>query len=386
VSGGDAAGLYLHVPFCSVVCPYCDFAVRPGRPARNERFVEHLLSEAALEHPALGPFDTVYLGGGTPSILTPEQLSRLLDAVRRALPIADEARVAMEVNPEDVTREAAAAWRSLGVGTASLGVQSFDAATLKRLGRRHSPEQARRSVELVREAGFDTVNVDLIFAVPGQDEAGWRRELETAAALGPDHVSAYQLTFHEGTPFHRKLVRGELAEAPEPAQAALFRLTHRVLADAGLEAYEVSNFARAPEHRSAHNRKYWRHVPYLGLGPSAHSFDGRRRWWNLRDVEPWQEALAAGRRPVADEETLGPAELALEALLLGLRTTEGVDLAAVEALTGLDLGPPNAALVERLAEQGLLRASGRRLVPTLDGLAVADALPALFALPTASAR
>jgi oxygen-independent coproporphyrinogen-3 oxidase len=220
-----------------------------------------------------------------------------------------------------------------------------------------------------------------MFALPGRDEEGWRRELATTIALGPQHVSCYQLTFHEGTPFHRKRERGELVEPGESEQAGLFHLTHERLGAAGFDAYEVSNFARGDEHRSRHNLKYWRHAPYLGLGPSAHSFDGRRRWWNLRTFDDWQGAIAEQRRPIADEESLSPQELALEALMLGLRTTDGVDLAAVRARTGLDLGPCNREVLEDLRARGLFRIDGERLLPTLAGLAVADSLPGLFTLP-----
>lgn len=378
---GAAAGLYLHCPFCSVVCPYCDFAVLTGRPAARRRFAESLAREIALRAGAPFSFETVYFGGGTPTAQTPEELALVLEAARRHLSVGPDARVFLEANPEDVTPESLAAWRELGVGTLSLGVQSFDDEALRLLGRRHSAEQARRSVELALEAGFATVSVDLMFALPGRDEASWRRELEQATRLGPGHVSCYQLTFHEGTPFHAKRERGELTEPGEDEQAGLFHLTHELLGEAGYEAYEVSNFAKGPEHRSRHNRKYWRHEPYLGLGPSAHSFDGRRRWWNERELAPWQERLERGALPVAEAETLEPGQLALEALLLGLRTTEGVDFDALRLRTGLDLLPANERVVDRLVGDGLARLEGARLRPTLDGLAVADSLPALFELP-----
>lgn len=377
-----AAGLYLHVPFCSVVCPYCDFAVRTGRPRHHLAYADALIAEIDQRADAGFVFDSVYLGGGTPSALKASELERILGAVRRELDVEPTATVSMEVNPEDVSAESLSAWRSLGVSSLSLGVQSFDDASLKLLGRRHSGEVARRSVGLALAAGFDTVSIDLMFALPGRDEAGWRAELATAIALEPQHVSCYQLTFHEGTPFHRKRERGELLEPGEDEQAGLFHLTHRLLAEGGFEAYEVSNFARGLAHRSHHNQKYWRHVPYLGLGPSAHSFDGRRRWWNLRTLDDWQAAIEAGERPVADEETLGPQDLALEALMLGLRTTDGVDLAAIRTHTGLDLLPGNTTTLAQLQSEGLLHLEGEVLRPTLAGLAVADSLPTLFTLPT----
>ena len=380
-------GLYLHLPFCSAICPYCDFSVLTGGAERRQRFVDDLRREIALwaDRPfASGAaFDSVYLGGGTPSLLAPEQLAAILDDARRLLPIASEATVSMEANPEDVTPASLAAWRALGVDTLTLGVQSFDDAALGFLGRRHAGEQARRAVRDALDAGVAVVGVDLIYGLPGQDEAAWERQLATASELGPQHLSCYQLTIHAGTPFGFRQARGELREMPEAGQASLFSLTHERLAAAGYGAYEVSNFARAPEHESRHNRKYWRHASYLGLGPSAHSFDGARRWWNQRKVGPWSEAVAAGVLPVEGEEAVGPRELALEHLMLGLRTREGVDLAQLRRL-GFDLVASNAARIERLAADGLLAVAGDRLVPTLAGWAVADGLAVGFELGPAS--
>src|SRR5215218_8299567 len=289
-------GLYLHIPFCSAICPYCDFAVLTGGPERRAQFTDHLIREIGMWSSDLGPFqgmDTVYFGGGTPSALSPEQLGRIIEAAKTYLPVREDAWIFLEANPEDVTPESVLAWRDLGVRTLSLGIQSFDAEALAFLGRRHSPQQARQSVELARGAGFHTVALDLIYGLPGQSAEAWRRTLETAVSLQPDHISCYQLTIHEGTPFGFRLKRGKLAEAPEESQAELFLLTHSFLKDAGWPGYEVSNFARSPEHQSRHNRKYWDHTPYLGVGPSAHSLAAAdasspaRRWWNVRDTPQW---------------------------------------------------------------------------------------------------
>ncbi len=387
----SAPGLYLHVPFCSAICPYCDFAVLTGGRERRARFVAHLLAEAELWAGAPGSplagFDTVYLGGGTPSALLPEELGRILAAARERLGAAPDAWVSLEANPEDVTAGALRAWREIGVRTLSLGVQSFDPQALAFLGRRHDARQARAAVALALAAGFDTVSIDLIYGLPegapGAGLAAWRRTLEEAVRLAPQHVSCYQLTIHEGTPFGFRQAGGALAELPEPAQAELFTFTHRFLAAAGWPAYEVSSFARAPAHRSRHNRKYWDHTPYLGLGPSAHSFDGRRRWWNERKLAGWDKKVAAGERPIAGEEALDDAALALEALMLGLRTVEGVDLAALRARYGINLQVGNRQLLERLAAEGLLELSAGRLRPTLAGLAIADGLARSFELTPA---
>lgn len=390
-----APGLYLHVPFCSSVCPYCDFSVISSASPLRGRFAARLAAEVALAAPAWRdprPFDTVYFGGGTPSQLPPGDLAHVLDACRAHLPLAAPAPwVFLEANPEDVTAEACAAWRALGVRTLSLGVQSFSDEALRFLGRRHTGREALAAVETALAAGFDTVSVDLIFGLPGQSADAWRRELETAVSREPQHVSCYQLTIHPRTLFGMKVAHGRLTELAEDDQAALFELTHHVLADAGWPAYEVSNFARGPAHQSRHNRKYWDHTPYLGLGPSAHSLAAAgasapaRRWWNVRDTPRWERRLAGGESPIEAHEVLGPEDLAAEALLLGLRTTSGIGLDRFRTRYGVDLLAANETLVARLVDEGRLvlredGAGGRWLVPTLEGLAVADGLAAAFDL------
>ncbi|HEX2224044.1 MAG TPA: radical SAM family heme chaperone HemW [Thermoanaerobaculia bacterium] len=386
------SGLYLHVPFCSAICPYCDFAVLTGGHEARARFADRLIAEAALwreDAPAFGPFDTVYFGGGTPTALTPDDLGRILEAVRADFGVSGissgpgDAWIFLEANPEDVTPESLAAWRRLGVRTLSLGVQSFDAKALAFLGRRHGPEQARRSVLLAGESGFDTVSLDLIYGLPGETSEDWRRTLEQAVAVAPDHLSCYQLTIHEGTPFGFRKGRGQLAELPEPDQAERFLFTHTFLRDAGYPGYEVSNFARSPAHRSRHNQKYWYHVPYLGLGPSAHSYLGNRRWWNERKLKPYQAKVDAGERPVADGEELTREDMALEALMLGLRTADGLDLGRLRERYGVDLEARNPGLIDRLADEGLLlvvsgEGKERAVRPTLEGWAVADSLARSF--------
>jgi oxygen-independent coproporphyrinogen-3 oxidase len=371
-------GLYVHIPFCSAICPYCDFSVLVGRRERRKQFVATLAAEIELYSGYPGSFDTIYFGGGTPSILEAEDLAGILETLRQHLEIDPSVWISLEANPEDVTASALSDWCALGVRTVSLGVQSFNAAALAYLGRRHSAEESRRSVEHAKASGLHTVSVDLIFGLPEQKLEGWRRDLDAAVALEPDHVSCYQLTVHDKTLFGFRRSRGELTELGEEEQAEMFFATHERLAAAGYEAYEVSNFARDPAHQSVHNRKYWNHVPYLGLGPSAHSFDGRRRWWNLAKLGPWEKKVARGERPVAETENLGPKELALERLMLGLRTPAGLDLGLLREACGVDLLESNAETIGRLSEGGFLDSEGERLVPTLPGLAVADTLARAF--------
>ncbi|PWB73459.1 MAG: coproporphyrinogen III oxidase [Holophagae bacterium] len=369
-----SAGLYIHVPFCASVCPYCDFAVTLAGEERRQAYVAGIGREAALAAADGLKFDTVYLGGGTPSALAADQLGEILGAVRGRLQVGEDTWTFLEINPEDVSAASVSAWRELEVRTVSLGVQSFDDAALGFLGRRHTADDARRALDRLREGGFATVSLDLIYGLPGQSADGWCRQLEEAAARSADHLSCYQLTIHSGTVFGRRQARGSLGEAVEPVQAELFLLTHRVLAELGYEGYEVSNFATAPRHRSRHNLKYWSHEPYLGLGPSAHSFVGRRRFWNQRRLRAWQRAVDAGCRPLEGSEELGDAELALEAIMLGLRTADGVDLGSLRSRYGVDLVELNRRAIERFCDGGHLVLDSGRLRPTVSGMAIADTL------------
>ena len=376
-------GLYLHIPFCSKICPYCDFTVLTGGPERRRRFSDHLVREISMwaeERSTFESIDTIYFGGGTPSALAAEDIARILVAARENLSVQDDAWIFFEANPENVTPESVRIWRDLGVRFLSLGIQSFDTDALRFLGRRHTPEEARRSFETAREAGFETISIDLIYGLPDQPFEIWQSTLEQAVALQPDHLSCYQLTIHEGTPFGRWRDQGKMSETPEEIQGDLFLFTHSYLKDAGYPGYEVSNFARSLEHRSRHNQKYWHHVPYLGVGPSAHSFSDNRRWWNERKLGPYEQRIEAGERPIEGSEELSRSDLALEALMLGLRTADGIDLPSFQERYGLDLLKHNEPLVERLVKERLLKLEGDILVPTLAGLAVTDSLARAFEL------
>jgi len=367
------AGLYIHVPFCTSVCPYCDFAVTIAGEERRRAFLDALEIEirGAVRHGLR--FDTVYLGGGTPSSLAPIQLGRILRAVDSELELAPAAVRHLEINPEDVSPETVTAWRGLGVGFASLGVQSFDDEALAFLGRRHSAEGARRAIRDLLEAGFETVSIDLIFGLPGQSAETWRCQLETALELGAHHLSCYQLTVHQKTVFGGRRHRGELVELDERMQAELYLLTHEILGSAGWRGYEVSNFASAPENRSRHNQKYWNHTPYLGLGPSAHSFVDGTRWWKIRKLRLWTSALASGRSAVEGTEVLTAEQLFLEEVMLGLRTADGVDVAQLGRAYG-DVARLDEAAIEDLVASGHVTRRGDHIRPTPVGMAVADSL------------
>jgi oxygen-independent coproporphyrinogen-3 oxidase len=364
-------GLYLHVPFCRSKCPYCDFYSVTDQ-ALIPAYLQAMEKEAGLYREAFGAFDTLYLGGGTPSLLDGTQLSALVASLRRHFTFSPDPEFTIEANPDDLTAEKLAVWQDLGVNRLSLGVQSLDEAELRFLGRRHTAGQARRALELARAAGFDHVGVDLIYGLPGQREETWIRTLEQVLEFHPEHLSCYQLTLAPDTPLGRLAARGEIRPLEEEEERHFFLLTSRFLVERGYLHYEVSNFAREEEYCCRHNRKYWRHEPYLGLGPGAHSFDGGRRWWNFSSVEQYGSSLEAGKAPLAGEETLTPTQLRLEALYLGFRTREGVSLDLLRPQ------PRWQTILAELSRTGLVRVANGRLVTTPQGMVVADRLPLCF--------
>ncbi len=293
-----------------------------------------LARDQGVQSPAAWTLDTLYLGGGTPSQLG-SAISRVLDAISAVATIAPSAEVTIEANPEDVTPENANAWRRAGVNRISLGSQSFDPGVLAWMHRVHSAEQIPRAVEIARGAGFDNISLDLIFALPKSLGRDWKGDLELALALDPEHVSLYGLTIEPRTPLSRWRDRGEVREAADEAYEAEFLLAHDTLSAAGYDHYEVSNFAKPGLH-SRHNSAYWSGAAYAGIGPSAHSFDGSRRWWNVAPYAEWIERLNADSSPTAEVEVLDEENLANEKVYLGLRTQNGVRVSADELV---DLQP-----------------------------------------------
>jgi oxygen-independent coproporphyrinogen-3 oxidase len=321
-------GLYVHVPFCEHVCPYCDFAVLGvGRlePAEEAAYLDVLLAEWALVRGEVAGRElaTVYFGGGTPGLLRPETVARLLDAFRADLPLAPAAEITVELNPGRLEVERARALAALGVTRVSVGVQSLDDTVLRRLGRAQSAAEARAGLEACLAAGFASLSADLIYGAPGQSAEALLRDVDALLDLGVPHVSAYALTLEPGTPFARAADAGKLDLPDEDAVLEMSQRLRARLAAGGLEQYEISSFAR-PGHRSRHNQRYWRRQDVLGLGPSAASLVAPRRSKNLRELGEWRAALRAGRRPLAEDEILTDDAARREALYLGLRRREGV--------------------------------------------------------------
>lgn len=320
--------LYVHVPFCARRCSYCDFAIAVRRRDLSVEFAAAIVAEwqAWLDAPwwaEVGPIETVYFGGGTPSRVSPDAIAAILETIGSTREIRADAEITLEANPEDVDRIRATRWAALGVTRVSLGVQSFAPAALAWMHRVHGAEAPGRAVRFLREAGFDNISVDLIYGLPATLDRDWAGDLDRALALAPTHVSLYGLTVEPGTPLGKWVARGEAVPAADAHAADEYLAAHRVLEGAGFRHYEVSN-AGKPGFESRHNAAYWQRRSYLGLGPSAHSAHGDRRWWNTRDWEAYRRALPTRGRVLAGEERLTPDQVALEELYLGLRTTRGI--------------------------------------------------------------
>jgi oxygen-independent coproporphyrinogen-3 oxidase len=356
------AGLYVHIPFCLTRCGYCDFNTYAGLDHLAGRYVGALAGEAELASPDWVDrrFVSVFLGGGTPTMLPASALRELLKRLRVAFAIDALAEITSEANPDTVDERYLGELLEAGATRLSLGVQSFDPFVLEALERVHSPESARGAFAAARSASFDNVNLDLIYGANGESLESWRRTLEEAIAMGPEHLSCYALTIEPATALGRKVAAG-VVPAPDPdVQADMYDEACRTLREAGYRHYEVSNWAR-PGFECAHNLGYWESRPYLGLGAGAHSYRDGRRWWNVRPPQQYLEEIEAGRLPVGGGEQLTEDDIRLERLLLGLRVGDGIPA------EGLD-----PTLVQPFLDRGLAERRGDRMALTDRGMLVAN--------------
>ena len=372
-TNSNNSGLYVHIPFCLSKCHYCDFYSTTSVSVVPD-YLRALLEEMEMYRDRFNLFDTVYIGGGTPSLLSPRDLGSILETISECFHLLPDPEITIEANPADVDPFFLESIRRRGINRINIGIQSFDEHVLSFLGRRHSVKQAFSAVEESRKAGFENVGVDLIYGIPGQDFNSWLNSLRQALVLSPEHISCYQLTLEPNTPLGRKYKSGELAIPGEELQYQFFMRTSEFLRDAGYIHYEVSNFAREEVYRSRHNQKYWDHSPYLGLGPSAHSFLENRRWWNHRSLDRYLALISAGNLPVEETEILTLKQLQLEAVYLGLRTKKGVALQDLKKFYDYDLLTEKRKILERLEEEGFISIENGYLHPTHSGLAIADSL------------
>ncbi len=366
------AGIYLHIPFCKQACTYCNFHFTTSLRYKDD-LVKALAKEAEAENSYLGgeTVQTLYFGGGTPSLLSTTDLDFLLSTLRKHYPVAPDAEITLEANPDDVSSENVSAWKALGINRLSIGIQSFFEEELRWMNRAHNASQAKACIENSYAAGIDNLSIDLIYGSPLLTDDMWEQNVQTAIGYGIKHLSCYALTVEEKTPLHKNIERQKTADVDSDKQARQFLQLMNWLRNAGYEHYEVSNFAR-PGYRSQHNSSYWKGAAYAGLGPSAHSYNGRERRWNVANNSLYIKSVNDGV-PQREVEVLTPEQQLNETIMISLRTMEGIDLQKIETLWGekeknrieSDLTKyirTGLVTVEdqqaRLTDEGMLRADG----------------------------
>ncbi|MEK6201906.1 MAG: radical SAM family heme chaperone HemW [Desulfobulbaceae bacterium] len=363
------SSLYIHIPFCLSKCPYCSFVSYPGMDGLHQRYAAALLREAEelYRNTSIPPLSTLFLGGGTPTLLAGSELAEIIICCQRLFGFADQAEISIEANPKTVDPAKLTLLRESGINRLSIGVQSFNDRELQFLGRPHSASDAAEAVRLAREAGFDNISLDLMYGLPGQDHTSWKQTLKQALSLSPNHLSLYELTVEEGTPYHRQLEQGRLDLPDEDEIAAMDQLTATLCRQAGLAQYEISNYARAG-HECCHNINYWQNGSYLALGAGAVGcLEGGRRQRKITDPLRYCEQIEAGQSVVQEEECLEEMASFRETIIMGLRMNRGVSRKQLLRRYEIDLHDCYGATLTRLIDQGLLKMSASHLRLTARG-------------------
>ena len=384
-------GLYVHVPFCSAICNYCNFNRGLFDADLKAHYVDALVAEirsAGLKPCATGDTgvaqglspaaaDTIFFGGGTPSLLDPEEIARIIEACESAFDLAGDREVTMEANPESVTEARLAAYRRAGVNRLSFGVQSFREDELRRLSRLHSADRARAAFGEARAAGFDNVSLDLMMWLPEQRVSEWLESIDAAIALGPEHLSLYMLEVYPNAPLKDEMARARWSQAPDDDVAAMYMAAMERLDASGYGQYEISNVAR-PGRRSRHNLKYWTDGEWLGFGCGAHSTRRGVRWKNISSTQEYIDQMARGGPLAVDERRLTPTEQLGDALFTGLRLVDGIDVNAIQTRYGVDVWRRFGVDLEPFLEAGCLRRDGNRLSLTRQGMLLANEVMSVF--------
>jgi len=375
-------GIYIHVPFCVRKCPYCDFyssVELAGVPV----FIEALKREMDLAGGTDQEFDTLYIGGGTPSVLEAKGINEIIENVYKNFTIRGDAETTLEVNPGTISRQSLAQCRRAGINRLNIGVQSFQGDNLQFLGRIHSVAEALVSIEWARQAGFDNIGLDLIYGLPGQDKKNWLADLTRALETQPEHLACYILTCESGTPLSRDVNSGRIQWPQDGTVRELFDTTIDFLTTHGFVQYEISNFARKmnngsePRH-SRHNQKYWSLAPYIGFGPSAHSFIAPQRYWNHRSIDNYVRQLKAGQLPIAEKEKLTREQMIIEAIYLGLRTSSGIDLDKFEQMFAMKFAEIFERKISELAKGDFIIITPTHCALTPRGMAYLDSIAAML--------
>lgn len=371
-------GLYVHVPFCSAICNYCNFNRGLFDADVKRRYVDALVSEICRQQSEISqPADTIFFGGGTPSLLEPDEIARIIDACAASFDLAADREVTLEANPESVSEARLAAYRDAGVNRLSFGVQSFREDELKRLSRLHSADRARAAFGEARAAGFDNVSLDLMMWLPEQRVSEWLESIDAAIALGPEHLSLYMLEVYPNAPLKDDMARARWSQAPDDDVAAMYLAAMARLDAAGYGQYEISNVAR-PGRRSRHNLKYWTDGEWLGFGCGAHSTRGGVRWKNISSTQEYIDQASGGGTLAVDVRRLTPAEQLGDALFTGLRLVDGIDVNAIQTRYGVDVWRRFGADLEPFLEAGCLKRDGSRLSLTRQGMLLAHEVMSVF--------
>lgn len=390
-------GIYIHIPFCSAICNYCNFnrgLLDEGLKRRYLDALEHEirqwrafcpLFESRIPSPSSQlpapssrlPADTIYFGGGTPSLLSPAEVARLVAACRETFDLQSDVEITLEANPETVSLEHLAGYRAAGVNRLSFGVQSFRDEELRRLGRLHTADRAREAVALARAAGFTNLSLDLMMWLPGQTVGDWQASVEALIALGPEHVSFYLLELYPNAPLREEMARAGWSQAPDDDAATMYLVALDLLGTAGYDQYEISNAARG-RRRSRHNLKYWTDGAWLGFGCGAHATFGGARWRNVSGAAEYVARLRSGDTPVVDTRVLSETERFQDALFTGLRLTDGLDVAAVGARYGRDVRAEYGSALEPFVDAGLVQRDGDWLRLTRRGMLLANEVMSTF--------
>ena len=381
------AGLYIHIPFCLKKCSYCDFYSITDLSLQPV-FLDALASEMIMTRELDKGFDTLYIGGGTPSVLNIKSIEIIIKTAYQCYNILSNAEITLEVNPGTVTLEQLKGYRKAGVNRINIGVQSFNSANLSFLERIHSARDAQMVVKWAQRAGYENIGLDLIYGIPGQTTSLWLKDLHSALEFHPQHLSCYMLSFEPGTPMHKDLQNRVFNPLPEHLVCEFFETTQSFLNANGYVQYETSNFARevidesgiksAQSNISRHNVKYWNFSSYIGLGPSAHSFIEPQRFWNHSNVKKYVQELSTGRLPRAGKESLSREQLMIEAVYLGLRQTKGIVVDEFDKKFGVIFEAMHAETIADLEEKGLVKMSQNRCALTAKGMLYLDSIAAMF--------
>ena len=375
-------GLYIHIPFCKSKCLYCDFYSITDL-AKTESFLAALEREMELASHCTLTFDTIYIGGGTPSVLDDTAIEQIVATAFEHFNIRSDAEVTIEVNPGTVTLEDLRRYRQSGINRLNIGIQSFQEENLKFLGRIHSREEAHSSIDWARQAGFENIGLDLIYGLPEQDESGWQYDLDRAVEINPEHLSCYILTRESGTPLDREVFAGRIRLPADDNLRKLFEITVDHLTNHGYLHYEVSNFARKADNdcspwKSKHNQKYWSFAPYIGLGPSAHSYREPERHWNHRSIEKYLQDIGQGKLPLAEKEKLTREQMIMETIYLGFRTAQGIDIGHFQRRFEIDFLKIFRETIADFEKDDLLKVSKTHCGLTPKGMILLDSITAEF--------